>query len=189
MDPNLKTEIKHEWRSSPAVEILNCEGEGRNRQLIVCPCRECGALRLSVIPSLRLSLLLTLIAQAVYYLRLDRAVLRRAEQSGATRAGGSCAGCPPSCHSLCSCRWKRAHRNTFQVPRHSAHHLDGLHFTHTQASCVVIKGAATGRSCREQKVKTYWILVQRASQQAEDSGRPAAFVTSGVQARSVWREP
>lgn len=100
------------------------------------------------------------------------AVQSRTKQS--ERADRCSAGWSPCCHSLCICKWRRARRDAFQVLLAKACIHSVCSCSHTRARYMVIKGAATGQSYWEQKVKTYWILVQRASKQAKNSRRSAA---------------
>lgn len=126
-----------------------------------------GVPHLPIVPSLRLSLLLGLEAEAVHYLGLDRAELCRAE---------SCSLFPsPLSFSL-----RPQVRDTFQVSPadgFACEQLAGAERARswTRAGYAVIKRTATGRSWQEKKVKTYWIVVQRASEQTTTSGISAAF--------------
>lgn len=97
-----------------------CRGDRETESSQFVRAGVCGAPRLSGVPSLRLSLLLGLIAEAVYYLWLDRAGLCRAERSGGSGQKAAAQVVPPLLLLLlslnfCACRWRRAHRDTFQV--------------------------------------------------------------------------
>lgn len=120
------------------------------------------------------------------YLWLDRAERSWAEQDAAGEAGGRLRRrslFPILSSTSSTTKWRR---DTFQVLSSGRSacaqtqrgagvqsHLSAR--AHTQALDLAIKGAATGRSCREQKVKTYWILVQRASKQTKSGRGSAAF--------------
>lgn len=115
---------------------------------------------------------------------LDRAERSWAEQDEADGAEGCCS---PSCHPTLQLQSEEG--DAFQVltsgrsacaQTQRAVRMHSYTSAHTQALDstrfdLAIKGAATGRSCREQKVKTYWILVQRTSKQTKNSRGSAAF--------------
>lgn len=99
-----------------------------------------------------------------------------AEDCGAGR-------CSPSCHPPLQLQSEEGTHSRCCLPAEVRVHKlrKELACSHTrvhartQALDLAIKGAATGRSCREQKVKTYWILVQRASKQTKNGRGSAAF--------------
>lgn len=120
------------------------------------------------------------------YLWLDRAERSWAEQDAADEAGGGLRR--RSLFSILSsttsaAKWRReafqvlsaGRRACAQTQKGASVHSRTSARAHTQALDLAIKGAATGRSCREQKVKTYWILVQRASKQTKNGRGSAAF--------------
>lgn len=78
-----------------------CRGDRETESSQFVRAGVCGAPRLSGVPSLRLSLLLGLIAEAVYYLWLDRAGLCRAERSGGSGQKAAAQVVPPSSSSSC----------------------------------------------------------------------------------------
>lgn len=114
------------------------------------------------------------------------------EPSGAERSrtrqtklveGCGSARCSPSCPPPLQLQSEEGTHSRCCLPAEVRVHKlrKELSCTHTQAHAhpqaldLAIKGAATGRSCRELKVKTYWILVQRASKQTENGRGSAAF--------------
>lgn len=147
----------------------------------------CGAPRLSVVPSLHLSLLLGLIAEAVYYLWLDRAELCRAERGRARgqKAAAQVVPCPVI-HSVPAGEEGRTGTYSRCLPRKSA-------CTVSRVACM---RAHTSRLHGHQR-KSHRVILPRTeskdildsgskSQQANEEQRDICCLpTSGVQETSL----
>lgn len=126
-----------------------------------------GAPHLPVVPSLRLSLLLRLIAEPCVLSVAWRAELCRAQCSDASKAESCSCRFFPLTVALSSPKGRRETQSRCR-PVTCA-------YVRAYVGYMVINGTAEGWSCWEKTLKTYWILVQRASEQTKSNGISGAF--------------
>lgn len=147
----------------------------------------CGAPHLSVVPSHHLSLLLGLIAEAVYYLWLDRAGLCTAERSGANRLKAAAQVVPPLVtHSTPAGEEGRVGTNSRCLPRMSARTDLLFAPTHTHTSRLPGLQRSSHRVILPRKESKYILDSGSKSQQENEEQRDICCLpTSGVQETSL----